>query len=59
MATDSTVRDRSPGFEYSVFYGCDTDDEGRVVRGTADRIVSGWRWTESQAIEAAQDELGA
>jgi hypothetical protein len=45
------------GYQYRVWVGGETDDNGDLNPASADRIVGGWKATESQAEAAAREVL--
>ena len=48
--THTTVRAVMSGYNYSVFFGCQRDENG-VHPSTADRIVGGWAPSKAAASE--------
>lgn len=48
MTTDTHVEAVQPGYEYTVYFGCDLDEDGNANWVTAERIVGGWAATRQQ-----------
>lgn len=55
MTVKTEVRKTIPGFNYSVFIGCDTDEDGKAKKGTAERIYKGWAPSEEEAERAMKE----
>lgn len=50
------VESVTPGFAWTAYGGCKNSQRG-ALKGTADRIVTGWKATEAAARRAAQEAL--
>lgn len=56
MATDTSLTNLPVGFEYSVYVGCQSDENG-VHTATADRIIGGWAATREAAVAKMNETL--
>ena len=57
MAVKTRTTNLAQGYNYRVYVGCDTDDDGNIIEATADRIIGGWAPDAETAKQRAQNAL--
>lgn len=51
------IKPVSPGFNWSVSTGYDTNEDGAPIRGTDEKIIKGWAPTREQAKEQSDKAI--
>lgn len=54
---DTRTRKVQTGWEYSIYRGCDEDENGEAAPSTADKVIGGWAPTRQKAHEKMQEAL--
>lgn len=57
MGSEIIVTKVASGYNYTVYIGCNTDNDGRNIKSSANEIVGGWAPDQESAHSKAQSAL--